>query len=288
MAVPTQALTFQYKDDGVVLNTDPALPFVDVESVDGLDNAPYRTTERDFEGADGGFVDAQFEKIRTIVLEGTIYADSGSLESFLDTLKNNFEPSTDAFPFYWVAPGLGLRSVLAKSYGIRYKWTTERRLGIVPFQIVLQAENPSILAGQSVTWGPYTLPTPLALGRGYNKAYNFDYGGSGQVVGSVIISNLGNKDADAVFVIIGDLGNPKITHDNTSRFLQLQLSLTSSDRLELDTRYRTVYLNGVSRRSALTTSSAWFKLVPGTNSLRFTAGISGAGYLQVITQDTYR
>src|SRR5881392_2280689 len=87
--------TFQYRDNGVILNSDPVDPtdpFVDIIKVTGLDSAEYRSTERDREGQDGGFADAEFEKMRTIVLEGTVYCPTDVIESYLDSLKGNYGP----------------------------------------------------------------------------------------------------------------------------------------------------------------------------------------------------
>jgi hypothetical protein len=51
MAAPALATErYQFRDDGIVLNEDPATPFVDVTKVQGLDAAPLRLTTKDHEG----------------------------------------------------------------------------------------------------------------------------------------------------------------------------------------------------------------------------------------------
>jgi len=89
--------TFQL-DSGVVLNTD-TLPFVDVQRVVGLDSAPYRETIRDHEGTDGGYIDAEFETGREVIVEGIAYCDVDNAETFFDSLKQNYAPVTTPIPF---------------------------------------------------------------------------------------------------------------------------------------------------------------------------------------------
>lgn len=284
----TEELTFLFKDDGVVLNSDStSFPFVDITQVDGLDSAPFRVTEHDFEGADGGFVDAQFEKARTIVLGGTVYGNSSSLETYLDALKYNFAPTESAFPLYIKAPGVSERLLFCKSLGVRYSWTTARRLGMTPIQFILTAENPSILGAHHVTT-PISLPAGTTNGRGYPRLYPLTYGGGSINFGGISVNNGGNKPADALFIINGPIGNFRILSETVSRYLDVQVDMLPSDQMIIDTRLRTVFLNNVNRVNALTAGSSWFRLMPGLNSLRFTASIAGTGTLTIDFYDAYR
>ena len=128
-------LTFQFGEDGVLLNTDPIIPFedlssafVDITNIQGLSSAPFRTTERSREGQDGGFIDAELEEMRTIIIDGTVYAPTYALEPYLESLKANYAPSKTTKPFYFQAPGINGRVVFCKSYGVKYDWTVDRRL----------------------------------------------------------------------------------------------------------------------------------------------------------------
>src|SRR5687768_9358567 len=101
----TDEFSYQLGDAGIILNPDSlSTPFVDITRVTGLDSPPFRTTERDHEGTDGGFMDAEYEKGRPIILEGLAYANGSELESFLDDLKANFAPSRTLLPFYFKKP----------------------------------------------------------------------------------------------------------------------------------------------------------------------------------------
>lgn len=286
----TQGFTFQFKDDGVILNTDSITPFVDIHRVSGLDSSPLRTTERQREGMDGGFIDAEFEQMRTIVIEGILYATVAGVESFLDSLKANYAPSTLPQPFYFLAEGSQERVIFCKSLGIRYDWETMRRTGRSSIQIQLKAEDPAIY-GQSVL-----VSTSLggsSLGRGYNKAYNYGYGGPGQTAGNLTISNTGNRNTFGILTITGPIQNPVLVHDGQNRSLDLDITLGANDYLDIDLRNKTVKLNGTAnRRNKLKSTSRWFSFKPGDNVVRFlgTQHIAGPPNpsLQISTRSAYR
>jgi hypothetical protein len=129
------AYTCQYDDSGVALGLDPVTPtsfFVDITKLDGFDNAPFRVTSRAREGSDGGFVDAEFEDMRIITIEGIAYNCSGAN---LETLKANFAPSRTVRPFYAYLDTVGQRVVFCKSLGIRYAIDQSARLATFPFQV---------------------------------------------------------------------------------------------------------------------------------------------------------
>src|SRR5688572_6728883 len=129
MAIPTlEVEQYQYKDTGVLLNGDPPGSFFDVLKVSGLDSAPTRTQTADREGVDGGYVDSEFETIRTVVLEGNIYADPFNMETYLDALKENFAVTNVNQPLYFQTDA-GIRMINGKAQGIRYDKDQLRRLG---------------------------------------------------------------------------------------------------------------------------------------------------------------
>lgn len=144
MAIGLDDFEFQLDNTGVTLNTTATIPYVDISRVAGLDNAPYRETMRDHEGVDGGFLDAEFEKGRDIILDGVIYADGSNVESYLDSIKRNYAPVTSPIPFYFKVPGVSERLIYVKPRGVRYNWEQARRLGITEAQFMLFAEDPRI------------------------------------------------------------------------------------------------------------------------------------------------
>ena len=289
MVAPTLSdFTFQYTDTGVVLGQDTAIqPFVDITTVQGLDNATYRVSAKDTEGIDGGVVEADFESMRIIVIEGNIYGGT-SMESYLDSLKGNYAPVLTSQPFYFKAPGVAQRLVFCKSItGLRYDWDLSRRNNITPFQIQLQAGDPTIYASALQTTIA-TLPPAATVGRGYNRLYPLTYGGATSS-GLINVTNSGNKPAPAVFSITGPVTNPQIISDTAGASIQIQISLVTGDTLTIDLGKRTVILNGTAnRRNLWAPGSKWFLLQPGVNQLRFDASTQTASQLTITWRDAYR
>lgn len=280
----TSDYTYQYMDSGIVLNTDvtPTLPFVDVLKISGLDSAPIRESSRVREGADGGFSDMQYEDQRVIVLEGIVYSPPSQIEVFLDSLKGNYSPTFANQPFYFLHPSVGQRVVFCKSLGVKYDADTLRRTGKTEFQIQLKAEDPSIYGSQIVVVGGLAA---ASSGRGYNRSYNYGYGGTSGSAGSVNANNAGNKPATAIIKLMNVI-DPVVVCDSVNKRITLSISLQGTDYLELDLRNRTAILNGTAnRRSSVVGTSQWFLLQPGANLMRL-LGTAGAGTPQMTV--TYR
>lgn len=277
--------TFLLGDTGIVLNTDPTTPFVDINHVVGLDSAPFRSTEQDHEGTDGGFMDAEFEKGRTVVLEGVVYTDGANMESYLDSLKYNWAPSKTLVPFYLLAPGVDERVLFVKPLGCRYDWETMRRTGCANIQFSAFAEDPRIYSSalQSIT---VTQGGTATTGRSYNKSYNYSYGAAITPNQTDCVTT-GNRDTPAVFTITGPVVNPTIINDTDSVSLRFILNMGASDVLVVNTQYHTVYLNGLSRRDALVAPN-WFLLHPGHNLIRYLADSSGTSTMQVQFRSAWR
>lgn len=292
MSVLTEDFTIQFGDSGVVLNTEivPGTPFVDLTKITGLDNAPVDSSDRQREGMDGGFVDSEFESIRSIVLEGTVYGSEYDVELYLDQLKSNYAPSRTSKPLYVMLPGVGQRVMFCKSMGCRYDIDQLRRVGSVNIQITLKAEDPTI-HGPEIIASAF-LGTLAGYGRGYDKAYDYGYGGAGQRGPSASIDNVGNRPASAILRIYGPVTNPAIYHDQTDSAMSFNIVLEVGDVLDVDLRNRSVMLNGTAnRRGSLLGRAPWFMLVPGINTFRFDGNqhvVDPATRLDIVTRPAYR
>jgi hypothetical protein len=282
--------TFMFGNGGIVLNTEATAtePFVDVEEVTGLDMAEFRVTERVREGQDGGFIDAEFENMRTVIIKGTIYGSATNLHSFLDELKADYAPSRSSKPFYFV--GDHERVVFAKSLGFNYPWSTDLRTGRIKFQIILKCEDPTVYDNHTVT-SQSTGMAVIGTGRGYDKSFNYGYGAIPDgAAGAVIVSNSGNKPVPGL-IRITNASMPVVQNDNNGRWLAFNITLAEGDFLDIDLRNRTVMLNGTAnRRGTLKGGSRWFLLDPGITNLRFLGNPSGtsAPSMQVTHMSGYR
>lgn len=164
---------YQFTDTGMVLNTDSVLPFVDITSIQGLDSAPARVNATTRDDIAGGWVDAVYEDIRTVTVEGTIYAVSDELETYLDILKANFAVGQGNQPLYF-GTDVETRVVFAKALGMQYDKDSARRLGTINFQTQFQCEDPRIFSA--------TLQTQNIPGS-FNLSGNRDTVGTITIVG---------------------------------------------------------------------------------------------------------
>jgi hypothetical protein len=271
---------------GTVLNPlSTSLPFVDITSVDGFDSADLRTTERDHEGVDGGFLDAEFEKMRTVTLEGRLFATVSTAETFLDTLKGEWSPR-GIVPLYFQHPGVPERLLQVKPLGVRYSVNQLRNMGSCDIQFMCQAEDPrvysSTLNSVNVAQG-----TTVTTGFGFPLGFPF---GFGAVVSpsSTTITVGGNRPTPVTITITGPVSNPVIYNDTVGKYLAFTLEVASGQTLVIDTYYRTAKLNGtLSRRSALT-NPGWFDLQPGMNTLRYGATSVGGVDAVLTYRDAWR
>lgn len=277
--LPSEAYEFLLVDDsgeGVTLNTDATAfaPFVDIDKVSGLDQPDFRETFRDHEGVDGGFLDAEFEKGRDIVLGGTVYGPSVLLESYLDNLKHSYAPRRTPTKFFFYVPGVGLRYVYVKPRGVRYDWDQARRTGQSPIQFRMYAEDPRLYSYPSMIQ-EVPLVAYQTSGFGFNLGFSFGFGGSTISDGFTAV-NTGNRSAPLVVTIYGPCRIPRLVNDTTGQALIVNITLGANDVLVVDMLNHTVQFNGVGRRN-LVTSNGWFLVAPRANSLRFQAGGGSSG-----------
>ena len=107
--------------------------------------------------------------------------------------------------------------------------------------------------------------------------------------GSASVVNNGNAPAPWVATISGDTPNPRITHVESGKFIEfVGLTIVAGDVLTLDSKNKSVLLNGTaSRRSYMTAASRWFDLQPGSNTIQFSSGGITTGQLTFTWRDTY-
>jgi len=281
-------LTFQLYDDGVILNDSAVAgqPFIDINKVTGLDSADYRETKRDHEGADGGFMDAEFETGREITLEGTVYSNGTSLQSLLDDLKSNYAPVQLPVPFYFSTESNEIRYLNVKPLGVKFDWDSSRRLGTTDIKIRVFAEDPRIYSTTTVssTMGISTINTN---GFSFNLAFNMSFGGSSAVGAGQYFLNSGNRPTPATLTIAGPVTNPVIINDTIGVSLTFSIDIASGETLVIDLANHTVRLNGVTNRRNTLLSPTWFLFDPGYTFIRF-AATSGTGNLTVEMRSAWR
>lgn len=276
MVAPLPAGDFEFlfvdnNGNGILLNSDvsPSQAFVDVTEVVGLDNSPFRETFRDHEGVDGGFLDAEFEKGRDVLITGVIYSPTGLLETYLDQLKRNYAPRTSNNRLYFFTPGVGVRFINCKSRGMRYDWEQSRRTGTMKVQFGLYAEDPRIYSYPSLATSLGWTAGPVE-GFGFNYGFNFGFGvAPATLYDQVHAYNDGNRAAPVIITITGPGINPRVLNDTNGGEVLTGLTLLNGDTLTLDMLNHLAILNGTANRRNAVLVDNWFLLEPGDNVVRF-------------------
>lgn len=261
MSIPTlKTEEYQYLDSpkGVLLNSDVTLPFFDVTSIDGLDGAPVSPIQSDQYGIDGGFVDAPYEGVRTITVEGTVYASPTALESYLNKLKANFRPVSIDQPFYFRTDDEStVHFVNGKSLGLHYQKTNQRSYGSVDCQFSIVCQDPRIY---STTQRNVTVVV----------------GNSGSV------SIQGNRDTPPILRLQGPLTAPVIVTYGAWT-LTYAVTIAAGHSVTIDVLNRTVVdETGANQRPnlSLTPVGSWPYLTPGSNVFDLAAA-GGTGSLLI-------
>lgn len=287
MSTLVNDLTWQLGDSGVVLNDNGlfGVPLIDITKVAGFDSAPIRSTKRDHEGVDGGFMDAEFETGRDISLSGTAFFNGANVMSTLDALKANWAPSDSLQPLYFLSSDVGLRYLRVKALGVAYSLDTALRVGACDVTFSCYAEDPRFY---DINQNSYTLSIGATIftGFGFNLGFSFGFGGVSTTNDGVFVPNGGNRPTPLIIKINGPVTNPVIINDTTGDTMSFAATLLGGDQLVIDTQYKTVTLNGANRRSYMQ-QNGWFLLQPGNNFIRYRA-TSGSGTAQLLYHNAWR
>ena len=92
---------------------------------------------------------------------------------------------------------------------------------------------------------------------------------------------------DLIIKASGEVVNPKLTNLDTGQYLKINKTLASGDVLEISTVRSNNYvrINGVNESKYKDRGSTYFQLVPGSNSLTFSAD---SGYTQMSVYPKFR
>jgi hypothetical protein len=280
---------FGQDENAIILNAGagsiiPGEPLWDVQKVSGLDLPDVKISDKEFDGIDGGVVEAVNISMRTVVLEGILYAhQDDSLESYLDDLKTNFAPvpreSNGAFfdpsqkPFFIKAPGVAERFLLAKSVGLKYDWDMARRFNSTTFQIILKAQIPTLFSPQL-----HLVTANLTAA----------------VEQRLSIYNAGNYHSYALIRLyqIGNTPTVYLRHLEQAADLDLSLGIPTSlanRPVEINMRQRTVFAVDTppeNHRDDVQTEG-WWRLQPGMNTIAVTTSVSNSGYVELLWRDEW-
>lgn len=289
----TYDFSFQLGTTGFVLNDNSptSYPTVDIHGIQGLDSAPIRTTVKDREGADGAYVDAEFDQARNIVLSGWLYDDATNTEVTLDQLKEDWAPSSIPVPFYYRFPKVGERLAWVKPTGCHYDIDQLRRLGMCEVEFTAIAGDPRLYAATE-TLRSTGVTNTIQTGFGFNRSFNFGFGGITSNSNALLVINAGNRPTPAVYRMYGPYAYPHIQVNDAEMVFDMIVGGTG-DYLEVDTATHRVDFHGpfgVQNRRDTLRRPTWVDLESGTNVVQFSVEgmASGATHMDVIYRSAWR
>ena len=226
----------------------------------GLAKPQIRTGEGDFSGRDGGYISTQFYGKRAVSLTGVI---QGSCTEELETLRKEL---SDALPIrtlttFLITLGDGGQYVL-EAYVVAYQCDYDSKT-FSDFKIDLLSPSPylyypngeiqqdisKLISGGYPT--PYSLPVQWQLGTQPS-----------------VITNTSDSVVFPEITLEGQFTNPRITNLTTGQYVELTpITTSSSDVLVIDMQRRIITLNGGSVIDKRTSTSSWWGLAIGDNTI---------------------
>jgi hypothetical protein len=124
---------------------------------------------------------------------------------------------------------------------------------------------------------------------GFSIPFSIPFSFTGGTGGAKTIVNAGDATAYPIITLAGPLTNPRITNSTVGRFLQLNLTINTGSSVVIDMRNKTIVQGGTTNRiNAMTSTSKWWWIDPGANTIALSSSIaSEAGTATVTWHDAY-
>lgn len=231
--------------------------FTTQAGIQGLSIPTIRTSSGDYAGTDGGYIDGQYYSSRTITIDGFIIGSSS-----ID-LSQKRQALINALPIRQLLPvrisNDDGNTYYLEAYVTNFKMDFDAGV-LGEFEITLTAPDPYIYLDNYIETEIFKI-----VGGGYVVPMIFPYiyeAGTNPV----IINNTSNIYVYPIIELNGKFTNPKISNVVTGDYIKLTTSTSSGDLIEIDTKNRTVVLNGGSILPSK--SGSWINIAPGGNTFR--------------------
>jgi hypothetical protein len=247
---------------------------IDLVSVEGLGGSPQPRTDHLEKPRGHGAVDrTQFYAGRTIELTGEVWgATPTAIYTTVDLLKKQLALGSDhILKFRREGFGQDERVTVRVADEVDVVIDLARR---IKWGVQLFAADPR-LYGDTLKSSFYD-PTVVGLG-GIDFPLDFPLVFGQSTSGQMTVENQGNFPTPPVLTIEGPVTNPKVDNETVGKTIDLTGTFVQADDVVIDVGSRRVTLNGAVRPDLIVVSTtAWWEIVPGDNTLRL-RGSSMAG-----------
>jgi phage-related protein len=249
-------------------------------SVDGLESLPSIRNQDDNRGYhDGMFTGRDFLSGRVISIIFNTFGDSnGSAQSNYNTIQRILLPQTSGTtPLFFKFPNspTSEQFVDARVRNLRTTVDPNYTYGYITSQVDFFCPDPNYYDNNLQT---SVMQISAALGRTYNKTFNYTYGGGSATV-TTTISNIGWATTYPIIRINGPITNPVVGNSTSGDTLYFSGTYSALDLLEIDLYNQLITLNGAPARNLLI-SGTWFDAPPGNSNFFFTGTSTLAGTTQ--------
>lgn len=268
--------------NGVSFNSDSDKHyFIDSES--GLGNPPVRLINYDVPGENFGIFVSAFYGKRQFTLSGWVVGDS--MSDFVqrrDTLYKALDITNGEQPVVFTLANDRIVQINA----VCKQLDLSQQAGDIvaaQFQAQFEGSFPFLL---TPTVNQYSIALPLG-GGGTVPAPTMPMALGGNLGGNITVVNNGNAPYWPTARIYGPVTNPVITNQTLGLALQLTITLSASEYLDIDFKRKSIFDNfGTNQYS--TKSGDWFYLSPGSSIIAFSASSYSASSLcNIFAQDSY-
>ena len=236
-----------------------------------IDMPPLTTSDRLRLRRNGLSPGDDFVSSRSVVLDIEVDAETtDDLNTTMATLLDITRPGLDESPLTVKIPGLaggGKRRLNVRPRRRQVPVDLDFFYGLPMVTVEFVATDPRIYDAT-----PWRVVTALPSGSGGLSfpATSPLYFDASSETGDVEAENEGTFPVAPVIRIDGPVTNPSVTHLEKGYTLDFTITLGASDYLLIDNESRSVLLNGTSNRySTLSSTSQWWDLDPGDNTIRF-------------------
>ena len=249
-------------------------------SVDGLESLPGIRNQDDNRGYhDGMFTGRDFLSGRIISIIFNTFGDSnGSAQTNYNTIQSKLLPQTSGTtPLYFKFPNspTSEQFVNARVRALRTSVDPNYTYGYITSQVDFFCPDPNYYNNNLQT---SVMAITAALGRTYNKTFDYTYGGGSSII-TTTIDNIGWATTYPTITITGPITNPVVGDTTSGNVLNFTGTYSALDTLEIDLYNQLITLNGSPARNLLI-SGTWFDAPPGNSLYYFTGTDTLAGTTQ--------